>query len=207
MLRKSLTARRSTSCCCVRRVRTISCRRLLAHYSPGWESLPSAGALDFNLGCSGYIYGLGLAKGLIESGQAHNILFLTGETYSKFIHPDDRSVRTIFGDAGSATLLQGVPMESAIEPIGPFVYGTDGRGAKNLIVHAGALRKAALEGEVEKDAFDNIRGPENLYMNGAEIFAFTLRTVPAAVEAVLQKAEIPWMMLISSSFIRQMNSC
>ena len=150
----------------------------------------SAGALDFNLGCSGYIYGLGLAKGLIESGQAHNILFLTGETYSKFIHPDDRSVRTIFGDAGSATLLQGVPMESAIEPIGPFVYGTDGRGAKNLIVHAGALRKAALEGEVEKDAFDNIRGPENLYMNGAEIFAFTLRTVPAAVEAVLQKAEI-----------------
>src|SRR5205814_5406449 len=59
----------------------------------------TAGALDFNLGCSGYIYGLGLAQGLISSGQASNVLLITAETYSKFIHPRDKSVRTIFGDA------------------------------------------------------------------------------------------------------------
>ena len=63
----------------------------------------TAGALDFNLGCSGFVYGLGLAKGLIETGQAKSILLITAETYSKFIHPRDRSVRTIFGDAAAAT--------------------------------------------------------------------------------------------------------
>ncbi len=68
----------------------------------------SAGALDFNLGCSGFVYGLGLAQGLIESGQAANVLLLTAETYSKFIHPRDRSVRTIFGDAAAATLVSAV---------------------------------------------------------------------------------------------------
>src|SRR6185437_6494269 len=63
-----------------------------------------AGALDFNLGCSGFVYGLGLAQGLIETGQAERVLLVTAETYSKFIHPRDRSVRTIFGDAAAATL-------------------------------------------------------------------------------------------------------
>src|SRR5579871_2693795 len=66
----------------------------------------NAGALDFNLGCSGFVYGLGLAQGLIATGQAENILLLTAETYSKFIDPEDRSVRTIFGDAAAATLIQ-----------------------------------------------------------------------------------------------------
>src|SRR5436853_7492661 len=55
----------------------------------------TAGALDFNLGCSEYIYGLGLAQGLISSGQASNLLQITAETYSKFIHPADKSARTL----------------------------------------------------------------------------------------------------------------
>ena len=148
------------------------------------------GALDFNLGCSGYVYGLGLAKGLIETGQARNVLFLTGETYSKYIHPDDRSVRTLFGDAGSATLVQADDASSAIESIGPFVYGTDGNGANNLIVPSGALRQSGAEDKAIKDTFDNCRGPRNLYMNGAEIFTFTLRMVPLAVLAVMKKANL-----------------
>ena len=57
----------------------------------------SVGALDFNLGCSGYVYGLGLAKGLVETGQARKVLLLTAETYSKFLDPADNGVRTIFG--------------------------------------------------------------------------------------------------------------
>lgn len=51
-------------------------------------------AFDFNQGCSGYIYGLGIAKGLIESGQCRNVLLVTAETYSRYIHPQDKSVRT-----------------------------------------------------------------------------------------------------------------
>src|SRR5690242_19857668 len=58
-----------------------------------------AGALDFNLGCSGFVYGLGLAQGLIATGQAGRVLLITAETYSKFIHPRDKSVRSLFGDA------------------------------------------------------------------------------------------------------------
>lgn len=96
----------------------------------------SSGALDFNLGCSGYIYGLGLAKGLIETGQAKKVLLITAETYTKFIHPGDRTVRPLFGDAATATLIQAMESadSSATPSIGPFVYGTDGKGAKNLIV-------------------------------------------------------------------------
>lgn len=145
----------------------------------------TAGALDFNLGCSGYIYGLGLAKGLIETGQAQRVLLLTAETYSKFIHAQDKSVRTLFGDAAAATLVQAV--ESDAEPsIGPFVYGTDGKGAPNLIVSAGGARNPEA-GEATADEYGNVRAPQNLYMKGPEIFNFTLRAVPQTVQSLLDK--------------------
>ena len=147
-----------------------------------------AGALDFNLGCSGYVYGLGLAKGLIETGQAENVLLLTAETYSKFIHPGDRSVRTLFGDAAAATLVQAVSAEDGDEYIGPFVYGTDGTGWKNLIVPTGGMRAPRSNGEAKTDEQGNVRSPDNLYMNGPEIFAFTLGAVPKCVCSLLEKS-------------------
>lgn len=64
----------------------------------------SCGALDFNLGCSGFVYGLGMAKALIESKQARKILLITADTYSKIVNHADKSVRTIFGDGAAATL-------------------------------------------------------------------------------------------------------
>src|SRR5262249_26512759 len=145
----------------------------------------TAGALDFNLGCSGYIYGLGLAKGLIETGQAKRVLFLTAETYSKFIAQDDRTVRTIFGDAAAATLIEGRPSAPAQEPVGPFVYGTDGSGADNLIVKTGAMRSPLSE---ESEA---VEGKKNkLHMNGPEIFNFTLQSVPHCLDQLLQAAKM-----------------
>jgi 3-oxoacyl-[acyl-carrier-protein] synthase-3 len=148
----------------------------------------SAGALDFNLGCSGYIYGLGLAQGLIQSGQGRNVLLLTAETYSKLIHPQDRSVRTIFGDAASATLLTAQDSPG----LGPFVYGTDGSGAPNLIVPTGGFRasRSAATAVVQEDSSGNLRTGDNLFMNGGEIFAFTLQAVPAAVQTLLAKANL-----------------
>lgn len=146
----------------------------------------SAGALDFNLGCSGFVYGLGLAKGLLESGQARNLLLITAETYSKFIHPADRSVRTLFGDAGAAALISASAAEDAI---GPFVYGTDGSGGANLIVPAGGCREplTAAARVATADEQGNLRAPANLYMNGSEIFTFTLAAVPQAVAALLTR--------------------
>jgi 3-oxoacyl-[acyl-carrier-protein] synthase III len=147
----------------------------------------SAGALDFNLGCSGYVYGLGLAKALVETGQATNVLLVTAETYSKFIHPKDKSVRTLFGDAGAATLVRGVA--GSDDFIGPFVYGTDGGGASNLIVPTGGMRQRVVPAQEEAtvDSDGNLRSEANLYMNGPEIFAFTLRAVPKVVQELLAR--------------------
>jgi 3-oxoacyl-[acyl-carrier-protein] synthase-3 len=148
----------------------------------------SAGALDFNLGCSGFVYGLSLARGLVESGAARRVLLLTADTYSKFIHPQDHSVRTLFGDAAAATVV-GAANGPAPE-IGPFVFGTDGRGAHDLIVEAGGARRPRdASSAVERlDANDNTHSADTLYMDGAEVLSFTLREVPAAISALLDKA-------------------
>lgn len=140
------------------------------------------GALDFNLGCSGFIYGLSLAKGLIETGQARRVLLLTADTYSKLIHPGDKSVRTLFGDGAAATLIGECAADEA--QIGPFVFGTDGGGAQNLIVPAGGFRRPrdAASGEPQTDASGAVRSADNLYMNGSAIMAFALREVPAAAQ-------------------------
>jgi 3-oxoacyl-[acyl-carrier-protein] synthase-3 len=148
----------------------------------------SCGALDFNLGCSGFVNGLALAKGLIAGNLAKNILLVTVETYTKHIHPKDKSVRTIFGDGAAATLIthqDGEPCK-----IGDFVFGTDGKGAGNLIVPAGGMAMPRTE-ETAKEITDeqgSTRSLNNLYMNGPAIFNFTLDTVPDTVESLMKKA-------------------
>jgi len=146
------------------------------------------GALDFNQGCSGFVYGLSLAKSLIETGSATNVLLITAETYSKFINRRDRSVRTIFGDGAAATLLSAV--ESDRELIGPFVFGTDGSGARELIVPAGGMRQpVGCEQTIEsEDGRGNWRSQRNLYMNGPEVYRFTVETVPRLLEQLLEKS-------------------
>jgi 3-oxoacyl-[acyl-carrier-protein] synthase-3 len=146
------------------------------------------GAIDFNQGCSGYVYGLSLAKSLIETDAARNVLLITSDTYSKFINPRDRSVRTLFGDGAAATLV--AASESSTNLIGPFVFGTDGRGAEQLIVPAGAMRRPFDENATveREDEQGNWRSERNLYMNGPEIFNFTLRTVPQVLDELLAKS-------------------
>lgn len=149
----------------------------------------SAGALDFNLGCSGFVYGLSLARGLIESGDARNVLLITAETYSKFIHPRDKSVRTIFGDGAAATLIAPA---SGTARLGPFVFGTDGRGGPNLIVPTGGMRNPAGTSPApdEEDEDGNTRNRDSLYMNGGEVFNFTLQRIPRLVADLMAKAEL-----------------
>lgn len=142
------------------------------------------GAMDFNLGCSGFIYGLGLAKGLINSGIATNILLITSETYSKHIHPKDRSNLSIFGDGAAAIIIT----KSEKEKIFNFVLGTDGKGYNNLIVPNGGMRCRYQQNAEEKvDQSGSIRTDNNLFMNGPEIFNFTIKKVPAVVSNVLEK--------------------
>jgi 3-oxoacyl-[acyl-carrier-protein] synthase III len=146
----------------------------------------SAGALDFNLGCSGFVYGLSLARGLVETEQASNVLLLTAETYSKFLHPDDRSVRPLFGDAAAATLVQARPdaPPDGLAWIGPFVFGTDGKGMESLIVPTGGMRRPHRE----QTSPGPLPSRDHLSMNGPEIFTFALTVVPQAVHTLLARA-------------------
>lgn len=141
------------------------------------------GALDFNLGCSGYIYGLSLAKGLIAGGIAKNVLLLTAEMYTKHLHPRDKGNRTIFGDAATASVIS----TEGYAQIGNFSLGTDGKGAENLIVKTGALKHKDKVNDLQFDENGNPLSSDYLYMNGSEIFNFTLDAVPPLVCETLQK--------------------
>lgn len=147
----------------------------------------STGAFDFNLGCSGFVYGLAIAKGLIKGGIAKNILLLTAETYTKFIHEGDKGNRTIFGDGASATLIT-IEGFASIEE---FDLGTDGKGFDNLIVKNGGLRNRRADQQEELDEFGNTISNDHLYMNGGEIFNFTIGAVPQLVTNVLSKNNLP----------------
>ncbi|TDP00900.1 ketoacyl-ACP synthase III [Flavobacterium sp. 245] len=144
----------------------------------------SIGALDFNLGCSGYTYGVSLAKGLISSGQVKNVLLVTAETYSKYLHPNDRSNRSIFGDAAAATLIS---YSNEEENIGNFLFGTDGSGYDKLIVKNGCSRF-----RYDPDSPEIIYGTDNsytdnhLYMNGPDVFNFTNEVVPNFTKEIVE---------------------
>lgn len=144
------------------------------------------GAFDFNLGCSGYVYGLSVAKGVVAAGIAKNILLLTSETYTKYLHPKDKGNRTIFGDAATATLIS----DTGFAEIGEFVLGTDGSGYEQLIVKSGASRNPMMQNDVCFDDNGNPISSDHLFMNGPDIFTFTIERVPKMVQDLLNKSNL-----------------
>ncbi len=140
------------------------------------------GALDFNLGCSGFVYGLALADGLIRSGAASRVLLLTAETYSKYIAPSDRSLRTIFGDGAAATLVEASDTPSLCG----FAFGTDGAAGDALMVNTGGARAAnqALQPRTKW------RWPSKMYMDGPGILTLTMDLIPRLVRQVLDGAQL-----------------
>ena len=141
------------------------------------------GAFDFNLGCSGYEYGLAVAKGLIIGGIAKNILLLTAETYNKHIHPKDKGNRTIFGDGASASLIS----TEGFAKIGDFVLGSDGSGYDRLIHKTGAMRHYQPLNDLHDDENGNPLSSDHLFMDGKAIFDFTSDVVPPMIEETLHK--------------------
>ena len=143
----------------------------------------SSGAFDYNLGCSGCVYGMAMAKGLISARIAKNVLLLTAETYNKYLHPSDKSNRSIFGDGAAACLIS----TEGFAEIGEFSLGTDGCGANNLIVKTGAARQKEFTGKYVEDEEGHIWYDDYLYMNGGNVFNFTLEVVPAMMKEILEK--------------------
>lgn len=136
-------------------------------------------AFDVGLGCSGYPYGLWLAMNAISSGAAKRILLAVGDTSSLLVDPSDRATALLFGDAGTVTAIEAAPGSGEVAT---FVLGSDGKGACNLIVPEGAFRAAIAEGKLEGRLLDK------LYMDGGEIFNFTLKAVPGLIAATAEAA-------------------
>lgn len=144
------------------------------------------GAFDFNLGCSGYEYGLAVAKGLVVSGISKNVLLLTAETYNKHIHQKDKGNRTIFGDGATATLIS----IDGFAQIGDFVLGTDGSGADCLIHQTGGMRHFQPANDLRFDENGNPLSSDFLFMDGKAIFDFTADVVPSMIDETLFKHQL-----------------
>jgi 3-oxoacyl-[acyl-carrier-protein] synthase-3 len=142
----------------------------------------NAGAFDLNLGCSGYVYGLAMAKGMVESGQCDQVLVITSDTYSKILNPMDKSVRSIFGDGATATLVSKSPDDA----IKGFTQGSNGDGAGKLMVPNGGIRPGS---DLNPNSAPEVRGLDesgfDIYMDGPGIFNFTLEVVGDLVRDTL----------------------
>ena len=147
------------------------------------------GAFDFNQGCTGYIYGLSLADSLIKAGNASRILLLTSETITKTIHPKDKTNRAIFGDAATASLIQ---VSSDGSKMGKFVFGTDGSRFDQIIIKQGRERFPLPQFAEDDflDDFGNVRNHANFYMNGAEVFNFSVAKAPELVNTLLEESNL-----------------
>ena len=148
----------------------------------------SVGSMDIALGCSGYIYGLAVAKGLIETGLAKKILFITSSVYTKYINRADKSTRPLFGDGATATWLDGGAQES----LRAFVFGSDGSRFDKLIIPVGGSRHMPRDNPeiFSTDENGNYRSNWEIFMDGMAITYFTLREVPPLVEKVLDAAKL-----------------
>ncbi len=143
-------------------------------------------AFDVNLGCSAYPYGIWMAANCIHSGSAKKVLLLVGDLSNRKVSKLDRSTALLFGDAATATLIEAGSTDEEMT----FCMGTDGAGYKNLIIPAGSFRNPCTEETKIPREMEggNIRCDEDLYMNGAEIFTFTIKRVKPMIDRLLEKS-------------------
>lgn len=147
-----------------------------ATIQPRLDLRPGIIAFDVNLGCSGYPYGLWLAMSMVQTGAARRVLLAVGDTSSRVVDPTDRATAMLFGDAGTVTAVE---YDEQAAPA-HFILGTDGRGSGNLIIPSGAFRQRKHEKTPNEQ--------DKLFMDGGEIFTFTLKAVPTLVSETMQVA-------------------
>ncbi len=174
----------------------LFCAQEADYYSPSTAGViheklgleKTCGSIDFNVACSGFVYGLSLAKGLIESCGLKNVLLLTSSTLTKKFHPKDKNSFFVFGDGAAATLLSA----RAETGIGGFVFGTDGKGVDKIIIRDGGGRHPLTPASlVERtDEYGNVTSHAHFYMNGTSTFIFALKVVPQLVQDILDKEKM-----------------
>ncbi|MEA3445705.1 MAG: ketoacyl-ACP synthase III [Bacteroidota bacterium] len=150
-----------------------------------------AGAIDFNVGCTGFVYGLSIANGLVVSGACKNVLFITADVTTKYLHPGDKSTWTLFGDGAAACIVSEKTKDDTGE-INSFVLGSDGRGHKNIIIKNGGA-KQPLRQMNAPDITDNYGNTVNdncIKMNGSAVFLFSIKTAPKMIKQLLEKENL-----------------
>ena len=147
------------------------------------------GALDVLHGCTGFIYGLNLAKALILAETAKHVLVITADNPTKVVHPEDADIRAIFSDAAAASLISSEPIEGGMQAeINRFDFGVDGKGSANLFVERSAMRNPPdIEWLSQYTDVPGGMGAGRLRMNSPQIFLFAIRNVPALINNVLEK--------------------
>lgn len=148
----------------------------------------SCGVMEYNHGCSAYVYGLGMADGAISTMGAEKILLLTTSALTHTFHPGDKSSRFVFGDAATATLIE----KSENRCFGPYEYGTNGKGHRKIIVEDGHARNRLTEESLiaTADEYGNVTSRATFRMDGTGVFLFTMKTVPGMIEALLKKSDL-----------------
>src|SRR5262249_8284260 len=133
--------------------------------------------------------GLGMAKALLETGQAKRVLLITSDTVCRLVNPSDRATRVLFGDAATATAIE--TAEGTEPQLGPFLYGTDGSRAEHLITYEGAFRHySGLETADGNAANNGAEARPFVRMNGNKIVEFSLGAVPPLIHSLLQRANM-----------------
>lgn len=145
-------------------------------------------AFDYNLACSGYVYGLSIANGMIATGLAKNVLLITADTYSKYIHNDDRSTALLFGDGAAATLVG----ESSVAGIIDIDLGASGKDYASFYIPAGGCRipKSEVTAIASADQSGNVKSMENIQMNGFAVWSFIAHTIPHQISGLLKRNDL-----------------
>ncbi|MBM3250099.1 MAG: ketoacyl-ACP synthase III [Candidatus Omnitrophica bacterium] len=146
-------------------------------------------SLDMNLACSGYVYGLSAAFSYASNLKENaKVLLLAGETFSKIVSSKDKATALLFGDAGSATLVERGDFGKSY-----FSLNSDGSGENIIKIDSGGYRRMSRHRSLmpRKRPNGSVRSDEQLFMDGAEVFNFTLREIPRDILSLLRYANVP----------------
>jgi 3-oxoacyl-[acyl-carrier-protein] synthase-3 len=143
---------------------------------------------DYNLACSGYIFGLGIIRGLIETGLAKNVLLVNAETYSKYLNPKDRSTTILFGDGGAASIISKEDEGGIID----VVLSSNGDKFDTFYIPAGGMKtpKNNSTGKTIADNSGNMKSQENIHMNGFAVWQFISKNVSKQISYLLEKNKL-----------------
>lgn len=170
--------------------------------SPDYRALPNTACIlqhrlklsqetitfDVPLGCSGYVYGLNIISTYLSSGQIKKGLLLVGDTGSRMVNAKDKSAAMLFGDAGSATLLEYNEKAEGIH----FHLATDGNGYEAIIIPDGGFRSPFSASSLVEHTSEEglVRSPKDLHLQGLDVFSFGITEAPKTVKKMYEHLRI-----------------